>query len=116
MKKILLVLIFYSVTSYSYNFLFFPINNYYTNNFINNNLYFNNYFQGYFKNIYNNLFLYQNNITSSIYYNSSIISKNYFNFDYKHNKQIYEYSNSTFLSNMIMKEKDKYNSSFRSRN
>ena len=85
MKKILLVLIFYSTTSYSYNTFLFPLNNYYTNNF-NNNLYFNNYFQSCFKSIYNNLFLYQNNITSSIYYNSSIISKNYFNFDYKPNK------------------------------
>ena len=112
MKKILLVLIFYSITSYSYNSFFFPVNNYYTNNFNNNNLYFNNYF----KNIYNDLFLYQNNITSSIYYNSSIISKNYFNFDYKPNKQFYEYSNIIFLSNMIMKEKDKYNSFLRSRN
>lgn len=115
MKKFLLILIFYSITLYSYNFLFFPVNNYYTNNF-NNNLYFNKYFQSCFKNIYNDLFFYQNNITSSIYYNSSIISKNYFNFDYKQSKQIYEYSNSTFLSNMIMKEKDKYNSFFRSRN
>lgn len=116
MKKFLLILIFYSITLYSYNFLFFPLNNCYTNNFINNNLYFNNYFQSCFKNIYNDLFLYQNNITSSIYYNSSIISKNYFNFEYKPNKQYYEYSNSIFLSNIIMKEKDKYNSFFRSRN
>lgn len=115
MKKFLLVLIFYSTTLYSYNFLFFPVNNYYTNNF-NNNLYFNKYFQSCFKNTYNDLFFYQNNITSSIYYNSSLISKNYFNFDYKQSKQPYEYSNSTFLSNMIMKEKDKYNSFFRSRN
>ncbi|MEI0612296.1 hypothetical protein [Brachyspira pilosicoli] len=115
MKKSLLILIFFSITSYSYDTFFFHLNNYYTNNF-NNNLYFNNYFQSCFKNIYNDLFLYQNSITSSIYYNSSIMSKNYFDFEYKPNKQYHEYSNSTFLSNIIMKEKDKYNSFFRTKN
>ena len=98
-KAIVLIFIFYCFKLYSFNNIFFSDN-------INN--YFNIFDIGYNKNISINEFTLNNK--SNIYYNLYSLSKNTFDFRYKPKRINFEYSNSTFLSNMITLEKDKYNS------
>ena len=104
-KAIILIFIFYCFKLYSFNFY-----NTYNNIFFSKNI--NNYFTifdiDYNKNILTNELTTHNQ--SNIYYNLYSLSKSTFDFKYKPNKINLEYSNSTFLSNMITLEKDKYNS------
>ncbi|MEI0604141.1 hypothetical protein R4K55_07945 [Brachyspira alvinipulli] len=98
-NAIVLIFIFYCFKLYSFNNIFFSDN-------INN--YFNIFDIGYNKNISINEFTLNNK--SNIYYNLYSLSKSTFNFKYKPKRTNFEYSNSTFLSNIITLEKDKYNS------
>ncbi len=98
-KAIVLIFIFFCLELYSFNNIFFSYD-------IKN--YFYIFEIGYNKNILTNEFTLNNQ--SNIYYNLYSLSKNTFDFKYKPNKINFEYSNSTFLSNMITIEKDKYNS------
>lgn len=104
-KAIILIFIFYCFKLYSFNFY-----NTYNNIFFSKNI--NSYFTifdiGYNKNISTNELTIYNQ--SNIYYNLYSLSKSTFDFKYKPNKINFEYSNSTFLSNMTTLEKDKYNS------
>ncbi|WP_300755047.1 hypothetical protein [uncultured Brachyspira sp.] len=101
MKIKVIILIFYCFKLYSFDF---------DNIFFSQNI--KNYFYifdiTYNKNILTDKFNTYNQ--SNIYYNLYSLSKNTFEFKYKPNKINFEYSNSTFLSNMITLEKDKYNS------
>ena len=104
MKRKILILIFilYCFKLYSFNL--------YNNIFFSDNI--NNYFNIF--DIYNNKNIqiekYSRYNQSNIYYNLYSLSKNTFNFKYKPKRINFEYSNSTFLSNMTTLEKDKYNS------
>ena len=101
-KVIILIFIFYCFKLYSFNNIFFSEN-------INN--YFSIFNIDYNKNILTEQ--YSKYHQSNIYYNLYSLSKNTFDFKYKPNKINFEYSNSTFLSNMTALEKNKYNSLIR---
>ena len=98
-KAIILIFIFLCLELYSFNNIFFSYN-------IKN--YFTIFDIRYNKNISTNELTIYNQ--SNIYYNLYSLSKNTFDFRYKPKRINFEYSNSTFLSNMITLEKDKYNS------
>ncbi|ASJ21488.1 hypothetical protein BHAMNSH16_07490 [Brachyspira hampsonii] len=101
MKIKIIILIFYCLKLY-----YFCFNNIFFSQNIKN--YFNIFDITYNKNILTDKFNTYNQ--SNIYYNLYSLSKNNFNLKYKPQKINFEYSNSTFISNMIILEKDKYNS------
>lgn len=101
MKSKVIILIFYCLKLYSFDF-----NNIFFSQNIKN--YFSIFDINYNTNILTDKFNTYNQ--SNIYYNLYSLSKNTFKFEYKPNKINFEYSNSTFLSNIITLEKDKYNS------